>query len=111
MRSPNEVHSDILFMPEKAGNKPFVFTEIGYPSSTMNNSSELLQTQFIENMFEMLRPYKNAEKLEFIFYHGMYDYPPDFCAEYARSKVIDAIYLCGFMNNLGLKSYEIGQSK
>ena len=111
MRSPNEVHSDILFMAEKAGNKPFSFTEIGYPSSIENNSSELLQTQFVENMFETLKPYKNAEKLEFIFYHGMYDYQPDFCVEYAQLQGIDATYLCGFMNNLGLKSYETGQSK
>jgi len=111
MRSPNEVHSDLSFMAEKADNKPFAFTEIGYPSSIENNSSELLQAQFVENMFEKLKPYKNSKKLEFIFYHGMYDYPPDFCVEYAQSQGIDATYLCGFMNSLGLKSYETGQSK
>jgi len=62
-------------------------------------------------MFEILKPYKNAEKMEFVFYHGMYVYPPDFCVEYAQSHGIDATYLCGFMNTLGLKNYETEQSK
>ncbi|MFN3137531.1 MAG: hypothetical protein ACE37L_07575 [Allomuricauda sp.] len=111
MRLPTEASSDILYMAEKAGDKPFAFTEIGYPSSAENNSSELKQSQFVENMFETLKPYKDIGKLEFLFYHGMYDYQPDFCVEYAQSQGIDDTYLCGFMNNLGLKSYATGQAK
>ena len=40
-------------MAEKAGAKSFAFTEIGYSSSAENNSSEQLQKQFVETMFEM----------------------------------------------------------
>lgn len=111
MRSPADVHNDFDLMAQKAGKKSFAFTEIGYPSSTENNSSELLQQQFVENMFEDLQPYKNAGKLAFIFYHGLYDYPPQFCEEYAREQAIEPGYLCGFMNSLGLKNYITGNAK
>lgn len=111
MRPPNDVFSDITFMAEKAGSKPFAFTEIGYPSSPENNSSETLQKEFVENMFDALQPYKKEGKIAFIFYHGMYGYPPGFCSQYAQSQGIDSAHLCGFMNNLGLKNYITGQPR
>ncbi|MFN8336357.1 MAG: hypothetical protein U0U09_14610 [Cyclobacteriaceae bacterium] len=111
MRTPSDVAEDIAFMAEKAGNKSFAFTEIGYPSSTDNNSSETLQEQFVVNMFDALRSYKDNGKLEFIYYHGLYDYPPDFCETYGEAQGIDPVYLCGFMNTLGLNSYVTGQPK
>lgn len=111
MRPPADVFSDIAFMKEKAGNKPFAFTEIGYPSSAENNSSEILQKEFVENMFDALRSSKDERKLEFIFYHSMYDYPTSSCGPYAQAQGIDSTYLCGFMNNLGLNSYSTGQPK
>jgi hypothetical protein len=111
MRPPSDVIADISFMAQKAGNKPFAFTEIGYPSSSENLSSEILQKQFVENMFDALHPYKENGQLEFIFYHGLYDYPTGFCSRYAQSQNIDSTYLCGFMNNLGLKNYVTGVPK
>ncbi len=111
MRPPSDVIADINLMAQKAGNKPFAFTEIGYPSSTENYSSELLQKQFVENMFDALRPYKENGKLEFIFYHGLYDYPTGFCSQYAQSQNVDSTYLCGFMNTLGLKNFTTGAPK
>ncbi len=111
MRPPSDVLADITLMAAKAGDKPFAFTEIGYPSSTANNSSEILQKQFVENMFDALRSYKEKGKLEFIFYHGQYDYPTDFCVQYRQAQGVASTYLCGFMNNLGLKNYVTGQPK
>ncbi len=111
MRPPSDAIADISLMAQMAGSKPFAFTEIGYPSSIGNNSSELLQKQFVENIFDALRPFKENGKLEFIFYHGMHDYPTGFCTQYAQSQNIDATYLCEFMNNLGLKNYITGQPK
>jgi hypothetical protein len=86
MLPPSDVIADINFMAQKGGNKPFAFTEIGYPSSLENNSSEIAQKQFVKNMFDALRPYKEDGKLEFIFYHGLYDYPTGFCSQYSRIK-------------------------
>lgn len=111
MRAPADVYSDIAFMADRAQGKPFAFTEIGYPSSPDNNSSESRQKQFIENMFEALRPYKERGELEFVYYHGLYDYAPDFCEPYAAAQGIDATYLCGFMNSLGLNQYITSEPK
>ncbi|NIJ52934.1 hypothetical protein [Dyadobacter arcticus] len=111
MRPPSDAITDIALMAKKAGGKSFAFTEIGYPSSVENNSSQELQQRFVENMFDALKPHKDNGKVEFVFYHGLYDYPPGFCVEYAKSQGIDPAYLCAFMNSLGLKDYITGQSK
>lgn len=111
MRAPTDVANDMAFMANQAGDKPFAFTEIGYPSSTNNNSSESLQQQFVENMFESLRSYQEKRKLEFIYFHGLYDYPPDFCEPYAQAQGVDPTYLCGFMNSLGLNHYDTSEPK
>lgn len=111
MRPPTDVSMDIAKMAAKAGNKPFAFTETGYPSSTENHSSEGLQKQFVDNMFNALRPYKEQGRLAFLFYHGLYDYPAGVCGPYAQSQGIDSAYLCGFMNHLGLKNYTTGTPK
>jgi hypothetical protein len=111
MRSTSDVRSDITMMATIAGNKPFAFTEIGYPSSAANHSSEILQQQFVDNMFTALRPYKEKGQLAFLFYHGLYDYPPGVCAPYAQSQGVDAGQLCSFMNALGLKDYTTGKPK
>lgn len=111
MRAPADVYTDITFMADQAESKPFAFTEIGYPSSPDNNSSESLQSQFVENMFDALRPYKERGDLELVYYHGLYDYPPDFCEPYAEAQGIDPTYLCGFMNSLGLSQYTTSEPK
>ncbi|MBL7839759.1 MAG: hypothetical protein JNJ75_06440 [Cyclobacteriaceae bacterium] len=111
MRAPADVYSDVAFMAGQAQGKPFAFTEIGYPSSPDNHSSESLQVQFVENMFDALRSYKERGELEFIYYHGLYDYPPDFCTPYAAAQGIDPTYLCGFMNSLGLNQYATSEPK
>jgi hypothetical protein len=111
MRPPTDVSTDIALMAERAGNKSFAFTEIGYTSSAVNHSSEGLQKQFVDNMFDALRPYKDRGKLAFLFYHGLYDYPTGICGPYALSQGIDSTHLCGFMDHLGLKDFATGKPK
>lgn len=111
MRPPADATADIALMAQKAAGKPFGFTEIGYPSSTENNSSEILQSQFVQKIFDALTPYKDNAQLAFLFYHGLYSYPPAFCEQYAQSQGISPAGLCEFMNNLGLKDYATGQPK
>jgi len=52
MRPPSTVTTDFDFIVNTIPNKPIVFQECGYPSSTINNSSEALQTDFISAVFE-----------------------------------------------------------
>jgi hypothetical protein len=111
MKAPDVVKTDMAILASLAGNKPFAFTEIGYPSSGDNHSSPVQQEQFVDNMFNALRPYKDQGRLAFVFYHGLYDYPPAVCTPYAQSQGIATEHLCSFMNSLGLKDYATGQPK
>ena len=111
MRPTNQVKDDIDWMVQNAAGKPIAFTEIGYTSSSENSSSEVQQTEFVQVMFSSLKPYIDSKKVAFVYYHGMYDYPQGFCNQYAQQQGVDSTYLCGFMDNLGLHSWETGQPK
>jgi hypothetical protein len=112
MKVPADVLADINWMANNTGGKPFAFTEIGYTSATGNNSSENLQAAFVSAMFDTFKAYKCSPKIEFINYQGMYDYPAGACGSYGQGQgLTDTISICGFMNNLGLKSWNTGQPK
>jgi hypothetical protein len=111
MRPPNQIQNDVEWMVQNANDKPIAFTEIGYASSSANSSSEIQQAEFVQAMFNSLKQYIANRKIEFVYYHGMYDYPKGFCKQYASQQGVDSTYLCGFMNNLGLSSWETGQPK
>lgn len=111
MRPPNQVQDDIDWMVQNADGKPIAFTEIGYTSSEDNSSSEIQQAEFVQVMFSSLKPYIDNKKIEFVYYHGMYDYPLGFCNQYAQQQGVDSTYLCGFMNGLGLHNWETGEPK
>jgi hypothetical protein len=111
MRPPNQVQNDIDWMVQNAGVKPIAFTEIGYTSAEDNSSSETQQAEFIQVMFGSLKPYIENKEIEFLYYHGMYDYPQGFCNQYAQQQGVDSTYLCSFMNNIGLHRWETGQPK
>lgn len=111
MRPPENAAADINLMASKAGQLPFAFTEIGYAASPTTGSSEERQKQFVEHAFDALKPYKTLGNLEFLVYHGLYDFPTEFCSQYAQQQGIDDTHLCEFMNSLGLQSYETGQPR
>lgn len=111
MRPPSQVQNDMDWMVENAGGKPIAFTEIGYTSSNDNSSSEQQQSEFVKVMFNSMKPYINNKKIEFIYYHGMYDYPQGFCNQYAQQQGVESSHICGFMNHLGLHNWETGQPK
>jgi hypothetical protein len=54
---PSTVNSDISQMIYAAGGKPVLFQEIGYPSSSILNSSPNQQATFLQNVFTALRFY------------------------------------------------------
>jgi len=111
MRPINEVKEDIDWMVQNAGGKPIALTEIGYTSSYENSSSENQQAEFVEAMFASLKTHIENKKIEFVYYHGVYDYPQGFCNQYARQQGVDSTFICGFMNHLGLHDWKTGQPK
>ncbi len=63
MRPPSTVATDFDFIINTIANKPIVFQECGYPSSTVNNSSEALQADFITAVFEAWDTHRDRIKL------------------------------------------------
>jgi len=100
--------AELARLVERAGNKPFSFTEIGYSASPVNNSSEEKQAEFVRGMFRVLDPYREKGQIAFILYHVMYDYPPGWCIPYAKQQGVPAEAICGFVENMGLRSYATG---
>ncbi|MEQ8360079.1 hypothetical protein [Ekhidna sp.] len=111
MRPPSDIKDDMDWMVQNTGGKPIAFTEIGYTSSTDNSSSEQQQSDFVQKMFSSMKPYINSKNIEFVYYHGMYDYPQGFCNQYAQQQGVDPIHICNFMNHLGLNNWETGLPK
>jgi len=63
MRPPSTVAIDFDFIVNTIPNKPIIFQECGYPSSTINNSSEALQADFITAVFEAWDTHRDRIKL------------------------------------------------
>ena len=112
MRPVREVEPDVEFLAEQADEKPFAFTEIGYSASPLNGSSEAQQAEFVRTVFQALAPYHEAGRIEFIFYHTLYDYPPEFCRPYAAAQGLgQSEEFCAFVEHLGLRSYATGKPR
>lgn len=111
MRPVNQVEDDFAWMIDNANGKSIAFTEIGYTSSPDHASSETQQSEFVDVMFRSLAPHIRNKKVEFLYYHGMYDYPENFCVQYAQQQGVESTHLCGFMNNLGLHNWQTAQPK
>jgi len=71
MRPPTTVATDFDFIISTIANKPIVFQECGYPSSTINNSSEALQADFISAVFEAWDTHR--DRIELIDFTWQYD--------------------------------------
>lgn len=111
MRPVSEIKADIDLMAQRAGDREFAFTEIGYSSSVLNGSSEEQQAQFVGEMFQAIKGFQRDGRLAFLLYHALYDYPPGVCAPYAEAQGIDSTAICSFMENLGLRRYDTGEPR
>lgn len=71
VRPPSTVATDFNFAVNAITNKTIVFQECGYPSSTVNNSSESLQADFISAVFEAWDTHR--ERIKLIDFAWQYD--------------------------------------
>jgi len=65
------IQSNISMLLNAAGNKPLILKESGLPSSNVTNSSELIQSQFIEELF---RQTMNIDQIEIVGWDFLADY-------------------------------------
>lgn len=112
MRPIADVATDLHAMAKAAGHKPFSFTEIGYSASSLNNSSEDKQAEFVQTVFDTLETYHQQNRIAFISWSSFSDMPPEFCNGYAYAQGIDnSKEFCAFLGNLGLRTYEDNRAR
>lgn len=105
VRSPQSPASDFADMLAFAGDKPLVLQEVGYPASTLNSSSENMQSQFIESVFSAWRD--NAENIPFLNFFVLHDFTAQMCAEftsyYGAAGLANAESFGAYLCTLGLR--------
>lgn len=111
MRPVSDIKSDLETLATLAGDKPFGFTEIGYSSSEISQSSESEQKDFVNEIFKVLSPYAKTGQLEFMHYMMTFDPPPELTKNYAKAQGVDNASFNSMMNDLGLIDYDTGRKK
>ena len=109
-----KVASYLTRLAERADNKSFAFTEIGYAASPQSSSSEDQQAAFVREMFRVLDPYQKKGKIEFIAYSVLHDAQTGICRTYGLSQGLPPEQigpLCSFMESLGLRSWETNEQR
>ncbi|MFV1981990.1 MAG: glycosyl hydrolase 53 family protein [Thiohalomonadales bacterium] len=71
MRPPSTVASDFNFIVNTIPGKSILIQECGYPSSTINNSSETLQADFVSAVFEAWDTHR--DRISLIDFTWQYD--------------------------------------
>jgi len=80
VRTPQSPATDFPDMLNFAGTRPLVLQEVGYPASPLNNSSEAMQSAFIESVYDTWR--SNAADIPFLNFFVLHDFTAQMCAEF-----------------------------
>jgi len=100
--------ADLTALMDRAGGKPVIINEIGVSSAAINGSSLTRQAQIVDVVFGAFDTRRPAA----INWHSLYDYSPALCRELVTGhKIEDPQTVCGYVENLGLRSYATGEAK
>lgn len=83
--------------------KPIYFTQYGYPSSSVCESSNALQSQFIQQTFTSWD--HHASNIKMIDFTWMHDLSPETISYYSTYYGISDAKFLNFLGSLGLRSY------
>ncbi len=103
VKSPETVQADVELMVDLSEGKPVVLQEAGYPSSSALGSSESLQDQFVQNIFNVWRKQGN-QKIPFISFFKYRDWSPSFVQQFTGQSSGQPFY--EFMSSLGLVRHD-----
>ena len=96
---PTDFASIIALYPSK----PIYFTQYGYPSSSVCNSSNTLQSQFIQQTFTSWDTYSSHIKM--IDFTWMHDLSPASINYYSTYYGITDTVFLNYLGSLGLRTY------
>ncbi len=108
VRPPSVVHDDLQTMADSFPNQPIYLLEVGYPSGTGNNSSQVKQTEFIHELF--LAWDNHAEQIQLIDYTWLTDISPDSVKELTGYYGLSDDGFASYLGTLGLRLFD-GQEK
>jgi hypothetical protein len=103
VKDPSVVLVDLQTLVELFPDKQILITEIGYPTSPENNSSEAKQAEFIHHMFQAWDA--NAGQISLISYSWLSDLPQSTVSELETYYRLKEKGFAEFLRTLGLRTY------
>ncbi len=100
MKDPGIVRNDIGIMRQYAKGRKVVLQEVGYPSGSVNQSTEEKQAQFVRNIFRELRA--NSDMVEAACFWLLADLKDEFVRELTKFYGVDAGTFKSFLQTLGM---------
>ncbi len=97
------IPADFAQIIELYPSKPIYFTQFGYPSSAVCNSSNELQSQFIQQTFASWDQY--ASNIKMIDFTWMHDLSPETISYYSTYYGIADTKFLNFLGSIGLRTY------
>ncbi len=108
VRDPNTVHEDFKRIVDLYPDKKIYFAEIGYPSGSLNESSETKQADFIKETFAAWDTY--ADKITFLNFQWLHDQSPKTVSTWQQYYGLKDKGFASYLGTLGLRTYD-GQNK
>ena len=102
VRPPNAAVADFPDLIALAGNKPLVFQEVGYPSSSVGSSSEALQAEFVRQTFSAWRDANG--RIPFLNWFLLHDFSTDVVDELTAYYGINNANFRAYLDSLGLRN-------
>jgi hypothetical protein len=103
VQDPTVILDDFSTLVDLFPGKEIQLTEIGYPTSPINNSSPEKQAQFIQNMFQAWD--QHAEVISVMSYSWLTDLPEDSVRELETYYGVSSDAFGEFLRTLGLRTF------
>ncbi|MBI2062225.1 MAG: hypothetical protein HYT64_00805 [Candidatus Yanofskybacteria bacterium] len=104
VRDPGTVHEDFKRIVDLYPDKKIYFAEIGYPSGSLNGSSETKQADFIKEAFAAWDSY--TDKIPFLNFVWLHDVSPEAVVNYQKYYDSEDKGFASFFGTLGLRTYD-----
>jgi len=103
VKSPQVVHDDFATVVSAIPNKPIIYYQIGYPSSTALGSSLEKQAAFVTEAFRAWD--KHADRILMLNFQWMHEAPKTGVDHYVKYYKYDTPAFRNFLGSLGLQSW------
>jgi hypothetical protein len=108
VKDPASVHDDFKRIVDLYPSKKIYFSEIGYPSGSLNESNEIKQADFINETFAAWDTY--AEDIPFLNFQWLHDAPPETVKAWQNYYGLKDKRFASFLGSIGLRTYS-GEDK